>query len=380
MADNQKPHVLIVDDDAGVRSFLIAALDRCGYRMSEAEDGIEGLDMALADPPDAMLVDLQMPRLGGEEFAARVLEQDPEAVVIILTGHGTIENAVELMRRGVFSVVPKPIGVDEIQFTVEQALRERRLKMRSRELEKRLEISERLAMIGKLAAGVAHELNNPLDGVTRFVKLTLETLPKGSDGREFQEDALRGLNRMSSIVKDLLTFSRNIALEAEEEGLDRQVRDAVAQVMAAAPRPGIAVEYDLAVPEVRVPRGLFQVFSNLVKNAVDALGETGRIDIRAGVRKGEVFVDVADDGCGIPEELLARVYEPFFTTKEVGQGTGLGLSIVNRIMERFGGGMNIESEVGRGTTVTVFLPIPSGLGTRKEESEATDAAGLHSAR
>ena len=107
---------------------------------------------------------------------------------------------------------------------------------------------------------------------------------------------------------------------------------------------------------------------------------TGRIGIRAGVREGEVFVAVADDGCGIPEDLLARVYEPFFTTKEVGQGTGLGLSIVNRIMERFGGGMDIESEAGTGTTVTVFLPIPSGLGTRKEESEATDGAGLHSAR
>ena len=141
MTDNEKPHVLIVDDDAGVRSFLFAALDRCGYRISTASDGMEGFDLAENDPPDAMLVDLQMPRLGGEEFARRILERDPEAEVIILTGHGTIENAVELMRRGVFSVVPKTIGVDEIQFTVEQALRERSLKVRSRELEKRLEIS-----------------------------------------------------------------------------------------------------------------------------------------------------------------------------------------------------------------------------------------------
>ena len=235
-------------------------------------------------------------------------------------------------------------------------------------------------MIGKLAAGVAHELNNPLDGVMRFVKLTQESLTEGSDGHEFLGDALRGLSRMSSIVKDLLTFSRNIALEAEEEGLDRQVRDAVAQVLAAAPRPEITIEYDLAVPDVSVPRGLFQVFANLVKNAADAVGESGRIDIQAGVREGEVFITIKDDGCGIPEDLMHRVYEPFFTTKEVGQGTGLGLSIVNRIMERFGGGMDIESEVGTGTKVTVFLPIPSGLGTRKEESEATDAAGLHSAR
>jgi two-component system NtrC family sensor kinase len=275
--------------------------------------------------------------------------------------------------------VPKPIGISEIQFTVENALRERRLKVRSRELERRLEISERLAMIGKLAAGVAHELNNPLDGVIRFVKLTLDTLEEGTDAREFQEDALRGLRRMSSIVKDLLTFSRNIALEVEEEGLERQLREAVSQVLATGSGRTIDVVYDLAVPDVRVPRGLFQVFQNIVKNAADSLEESGRIEIRAGIRDGEVFVAVADSGCGIPEELMDRVYEPFFTTKEVGQGTGLGLSIVNRIMERFGGGMNIESEVGRGTTVTVFLPMRPVILSRKEEGEAIDAEGLHTA-
>jgi len=380
MPDNQKSHVLIVDDDAGVRSFLFAALDRCGYRVTAAADGVEGLSMAQTDSPDVMLVDLRMPRMSGEEFAARVLDRDPEAVIIILTGHGTIENAVELMRRGVFSVVPKPIGIDEIQFTVEKALRERRLKVRSRELERRLEISERLAMIGKLAAGVAHELNNPLDGVIRFVRLTLDTLTPGTEAREFQEDALRGLRRMSSIVKDLLTFSRNIALEVEEERLELQVKEAVSQVLGGPAGQAVEVVYDLAVPDVRVPRGLFQVFQNLVKNALDSLDEDGRIEIRAGIRDGEIFIAIADTGCGIPDELMDRVYEPFFTTKEVGQGTGLGLSIVNRIMERFGGGVDIESEVGRGTTVTVFLPVRPAIITRKEESEAIDAEGLHTSR
>lgn len=380
MTDNEKPHVLIVDDDPAVRSFLFAALDRCGYRVSAAADGVEGLEVATNNRPDVMLVDLRMPRMDGEAFVERMLDLEPDAVLIILTGHGTIENAVELMRRGVYSVMQKPIGIDEIQFTVEKALRERRLKLRSRELERRLAISERLAMIGKLAAGVAHELNNPLDGVIRFVKLTLDSISEGDEARDFQEEALRGLKRMSSIVKDLLTFSRNLALEVEEEGLERQIRDVVSQVLGGAKGKKVEVEFDLAVPEMRVPRGLFQVFQNLVKNAADAIEEEGRIAIRAGARNGEVYVEVSDDGCGIPGELLDRVFEPFFTTKKVGQGTGLGLSIVSRIVERFGGSMDIESEVGEGTTVTVYLPTRPAVPDWKEESEAIHDEGLHTPR
>ncbi|MHC4859099.1 MAG: response regulator, partial [Planctomycetota bacterium] len=290
-----KPHVLIVDDDEAIRALLFSILDRSGYRVTAAADGIEGLEAYRGDRPDVIIADVQMPRMDGIELAEAVLELEPDAVVLVLTGHGTVEDAVKLVRRGVYSVITKPCEVQEVLFMVEKALRDKRLKERSRDLEKRLEISERLAMIGKLAAGVAHELNNPLDGVIRFVKLTMESLPDGTDAREFQTEALRGLMRMSSIVKDLLTFSRNIALEVEEEGLETLLREAVRQTLDACPDKRVEVTYDLAVPDVSVPRGMYQVFQNLLKNAADAVDDGGRIELRAGVRDGEVFVSVTDD-------------------------------------------------------------------------------------
>jgi signal transduction histidine kinase len=380
MAEREKPHVLIVDDDATVRSFLSTALDTCGFRVTSASDGLEGLAAIDQDPPDVTLVDLRMPRLDGKSFAERVLKDDPSALIVVLTGHGTLENTVDLMRKGVYSVIAKPCSPEEIQFTVEKGLRERRLRERSRELEHRLEISERLAMIGKLAAGVAHELNSPLDGVIRFVKLTLETLEKGTDARDFQEEALSGLMRMSAIIKDLLTFSRNIALEIEEENLKTLLHDAERQTIANLTGKTVVIEYDVALPEISVPRGLFQVFQNLLKNAADAVDDGGRIEIRAGIRNGELYVAFRDDGPGIPAEIRDRVFEPFFTTKDVGKGTGLGLSIVSRIMERLEGGVDLESEEGVGSTVTVYLPTRANARDPNEEGEEVDAASFDTAR
>ncbi len=377
-----KPRVLVVDDDDNIRSLLFSILDRAGYRVAAVGSVHEALQEFRQDRSGVIISDLRMPGVDGHDFISTVLEENPEAVVVVLTGYGTVDEAVALMRKGVYHIITKPAGMDEILLIVERATRDRALKARSRELEKRLEITERLAMIGKLAAGVAHELNNPLDGVSRFVKLNLEGMAEGSEEREFQEEALRGLSRMSSIVKDLLTFSRNIALEVEEESIVTMLRDAASQALGSRPDEEIEVNFDLAVPDVSVPRGIYQVFQNVLKNAVDAIPDTGgRIDISAGIRDGETCVTITDDGCGIPARVKDRIFEPFFTTKEVGSGTGLGLSIVSRILERFEGGLSIESEEGNGTRVTVYLPTPSS--SPRERSDAEGSVGrenLHTSR
>jgi signal transduction histidine kinase len=251
---------------------------------------------------------------------------------------------------------------------VGKAVSELRLRQQARDLQRRLETSERLAMIGKLAAGVAHELNNPLDAVTRFAKLARDGVDPAGEPRGFLDGALQGLARMSSIVKDLLTFSRNVVIEAEEEALEKILREAVDQVTRNRGARDLRVRYDIAVPEMLVPRGMFQVFQNLLSNAVDASPPDGLVEVTARFQDGELVVAVADHGPGIPEEIRSRVFEPFFTTKDPGRGTGLGLSIVARIMERFGGGVSLESETGRGTTVTVFLP------RRPPAKEIADAA------
>ncbi len=377
-----KSRVLVVDDNENIRSLLFSILDRAGYRVTAVGTVSEALEAFRQDRSGVIISDLRMPGVDGRDFITVVLDENPEAMVVVLTGYGTVDEAVDLMRMGVYHIITKPAGMDEILLIVERAARDQEMKARSRELEKRLEITERLAMIGKLAAGVAHELNNPLDGVSRFVKLNLEGMPEGSECREFQEEALRGLRRMSSIVKDLLTFSRNIAMEVKEESIEAMLRDAAKQALAALVDREVEVTFELALPDVCVPRGIYQVFQNLVKNAVDAVGDVGgEVTLKAGIRDGENFVSIIDNGCGIPDDIKERIFEPFFTTKEVGSGTGLGLSIVSRILERFEGGLSIDSEEGVGTTVTVFLPTQSSSRRERTDAEGSvERENIHSPR
>lgn len=239
------------------------------------------------------------------------------------------------------------------------------------QLQEGLERAERLAAVGRLAAGMAHEINNPL----AFISLNAEALerkldallPRGDDRSEVMEllhHLVRGTERVAGIVRDLRAFSRDGAGEEERGPID------IEPVLASAIR---MVEHEISARGelVRVRQGdvavrprvlgdarrLEQVFVNLLVNAVQALldGGRGRITLRETVSEHAVTIDVEDDGAGIAPEHLGRVFDPFFTTKAVGVGTGLGLSICHGIVAAFGGTMTIQSELGRGTCVRVVL-------------------------
>jgi two-component system NtrC family sensor kinase len=263
------------------------------------------------------------------------------------------------MRRGAFSVVPAPIDSMQLILQIEQAMRHRDLSSHNAALRRSLDVHERLAMIGKLAAGVAHELNNPLDGVQRYVRMTQEGLGEESETlHEFLDRAMSGLSRMTSIVRQLLSFSRNVAIENERENLRTMLEEVVRTL---SPTGSHAPIVDLNNPylDFQVPRALFQVFVNLIKNALDAVesrGARGEVKVRVEHDDDRIEIRVSDNGTGIAPENLRRVFEPFFTTKDVGRGTGLGLPITARIIERFGGTIRIESELGKGATFVVALP------------------------
>ena len=269
----------------------------------------------------------------------------------------SVEETVVWMRRGAYAVVALTSGAESLRMQVEQAVRHHELSTRNATLERSLEVHERLAMIGKLAAGVAHELNSPLDGVLRYVNLTIEKLPKESQQVAYLLEARRGLRRMADIVRDLLQFSRNANVESIDEDAERLARDAVEQVVAAQARDrSIETSFDFPAQGVHLPRGMFQVFGNLARNAVDAMPRGGTLRVSLSESNGRHHIDFTDTGTGIPDEIRDRIFEPFFTTKEVGKGTGLGLPICQRIVERLGGALSIESEIGHGTTVRIDLP------------------------
>jgi len=359
MTRAQADTLLVVSHNADEREQLAGILRKAGHAVRVACNIAEAVESYRKSAAACVVADVDLPDGGGEHLVGMLQALDEEAVVVLLAPHADVEMTVDLMREGAFHVVCKPIQPEQIQVVVSKGLDHQRLSRGNRDLKSQLDINEKLAMIGRLASGVAHELNNPLDGVQRYVRMTQEGLGEESDNlREFLDRAMSGLSRMTGIVRQLLSFSRNVAIENERENLRTMLEEVVRTL---APSGSRAPIVDLNNPylDFQVPRALFQVFVNLIKNALDAVESHGpRGEVRVSVtRDGErIEIRVSDNGTGIAPENLSRVFEPFFTTKEVGRGTGLGLPITARIIERFGGTIRIESELGSGTTFVVALP------------------------
>lgn len=230
----------------------------------------------------------------------------------------------------------------------------------TKQMEQQIRNSEKLASVGKLAAGVAHEINNPLGGILNC----LYNLRKGGLSAARQEEYWasmeHGVRRVQKIVRQLLDFSQ----QHEPEFSPADINGIVDQVLVltthlfASNRITLETRLGQGLPHVMVDRHMIeQVLMNLILNAVQAMKHGGLLTIRTSVAEGICRVEVSDTGSGIPASVLPRVFDPFFTTKGEGEGTGLGLSVNLGIMERHGGKILVESEVGKGTTFTICLPV-----------------------
>jgi two-component system, NtrC family, sensor kinase len=226
-------------------------------------------------------------------------------------------------------------------------------------MEKRLAVSERMAAVGKLAARVAHELNNPLDGILRYLNLAIraDELGRREKINEYLTQARGGLLRMTEIVRELVAFSRSTATAFDDAGINTIVEESVKVMSDKAVANGVSVICTLSddVPAIR-GTSLFQVFCNLIKNAIDAMPEGGTLTIATQVVDREAVIRFEDTGVGLPPE-MERVFEPFFTTKAPGKGTGLGLSICKDIIEKYSGKIIPERRPQGGTAFTIRLPL-----------------------
>ena len=225
------------------------------------------------------------------------------------------------------------------------------------EMEAKLSSAERLALVGKLAAKVAHELNNPLDGILRFLNLAMRQLDKPEQARAYLEDSRIGLLRMSNILKELLVFSRSHRGPTVVASLTQVIHQALAPYEHRARECHTQIRLDVPPNLPPCPSGeLWEVIGNVVKNALDAMGENGELTIRAVEEDSRVTIFISDTGPGVPEELREKIFEPFFTTKYDGHGTGLGLALCRDALRRFGGEITlVPSE--RGAAFQLVCPI-----------------------
>ncbi len=228
------------------------------------------------------------------------------------------------------------------------------------QLRRQIVAHERLATVGKMAGGIAHEFNNPLDGVMRYTNLCLNHIDPDDDVlRGYLLEIKNGLTRMATIVRNLLACSRRSEKPLQLIHPQAAIEQAVQAVQAEAAHKNIRIDRAIALNVTEIPdQGLERILVNLIRNAVDALPPGGRIRVSAQQGEGRLTIEVADNGPGIPEhEDPTRIFEPFYTTKDIEKGCGLGLTIVSEIVKNYDGQIHVESAPGEGATFIVTLPI-----------------------
>ena len=358
--------LLVVEDDADIREALDGLLSIEGFRVTGCCNGREALDWLHASPkPDVIVLDLMMPVMDGWQF--RVAQKhDPELAtipVVALSADATAKAAAI----DADAYLKKPVDYETLVDTIDRLL----VASEHRELQSRLAQTDRLTSLGTLAAGVAHEINNPLAYVLLNLSYINDELPKLLQGpaegasaevRVALEHARNGAERIRDIVRSLKTFSR-----PEDESLVSLdvalVLDATLAMVAneVRHRAHLVKKYSQTPLVIANEARLGQVFLNLLLNAVQALPEeryeANKIEvILRAPNPGRVVVEIRDNGVGIAPQVRGRIFEPFFTTKPVGIGTGLGLAICHGIVTSLGGSMSVESEVGSGSLFRVELP------------------------
>ncbi len=415
--------VLVVDDEPAILASISKVLSPY-YQVRAANSGSRALQVSAGEPhPDLILLDVLMPEMDGYAVLNR-LKADPatrDIPVIFVTVTESTEDETRGLELGAVDYITKPINPSillarvKAQLTLKQArdfLHDkndyleaelaRRIKPLAEAHDQLLQ-SEKMAAIGQLTAGVAHEINNPVGYVNsnlntlndymgdifQFVDACIEL--EGSDLEEIRKriadqykhldidylkedlysiikESVEGLRRVKEIVHNLKDFSRVDKVDWEEIDL-HQCLDSTINIVWNELKYHVELVKEYGeIPLVTCrPSQLGQVFMNLLVNASHAIEGKGTITLRTGTDDGDVWVEVTDNGKGIDTEHLNQIFDPFFTTKKVGKGTGLGLSIAYGIVEKHQGEIEVNSEVGKGSSFRVIIPIHPNVDAETDE-------------
>jgi signal transduction histidine kinase len=237
--------------------------------------------------------------------------------------------------------------------------------------------AEKMSSVGKLAAGVAHQLNNPLGGITLFTKLVMEEYNLEEGAKEDLSRVLKDAERCRDIIRELLEFSRQTRDLKQPLNINNKITRTLFLLENQAIFQNITVEKDLqsSLPLVMADsQQLNHMLMNIILNAVQAMEEKGRLTVKSYLlaENDKVRIEITDTGPGIPEDIVSHIFEPFFTTKEEGEGTGLGLSLAYSIVENHGGNIGVKSKPEEGTTFIIDLPHTA---KRSKGDESGDETG-----
>jgi two-component system sensor histidine kinase/response regulator len=377
-----KNRILVVDDEKDIRNFLSEALTRLGgFGVEQAENGEEALKKIEKEDFDLVLTDMKMPKMDGLQLITEIAKSKPETLMVLLTGHGTIDSALEAMKRGASDYLTKPINLDEMLMRLHKVLEERQrfisLKGYATELEKANQELRKLdEMKSEFVSVASHELRTPLAAIKNAVQLMLQgkTGEINENQKKFLSMAERNINRLTGILNSLLDLSRiesgKIGLKFEELDLRGSIEFILSSLKTQTDGKSIQLKMEIPeeLPSVYGDREkVEQILTNLVGNATKFTPEGGEISVSAKPFEEEgnmVAISVKDSGIGIPEDQLERIFEKFHQVEDSLRrsitGTGLGLAITKGLVEAHHGKIWVESEVGKGSTFTFTLPMSKG--------------------
>ena len=411
-ARQNEESILIVDDEDQVCQLFAASLSS-RYQCATAASANEALELLAVKSYALVITDMMMPGRNGIELLRDIKSRYPDTAVIMVSGIDRPQRLRDALHIGASDYLIKPCELETLSISVERALDRRDLQLTARkykaDLEKRntelairtaelqrLQVqivhSEKMASVGQLVAGIAHELNNPagfiygnmdllkdrladvqellacydkvplptaLGPLVNAIKIRIGYEDLAKDVESMISDCLEGAVRIKDVVQNLRLFSRLDEAEIKRvdihEGIDSTIR--LLSRYYSSGRLELRREYDVLPLVSCYASQLNQVWMNLLANAAQAVQGRDTVTISTRQDGDSVEVAISDSGCGVPPEQLSRIFDPFFTTKPVGEGSGLGLSISYGIIERHGGTISVESTVGKGTTFTIRIGI-----------------------
>ena len=371
--DKSRPRVLIVDDSDVIRRSMTYVL-RSEFNVTSAESGNKAIEQIQEGADfDVISLDLEMPGLSGIETLKAIRNSNPDVEVLIVTGHSNLDAAKEALKLGAYDFIDKPFEKNAFRKAIHNGVERRHKSKVSEEAQKELHFvkaqlrqSEKFAELGQLIAGFVHEINSPLGSIMGLTDLYFMDEGSPEETRDIMERISSGVQLCRNITNKFLSFARkyekkreyveiNAVVESTLELMEHNLKRDSVQVYRNLPEdmPGTTADFH----EIQ------QVFLNIINNAHQAMKDKPGnrfLNIKGEFDKKMIRIGFEDNGPGIPEENLQKIFEPLFTTKGLGEGTGLGLSLSGEIIKEHGGNMYVASEAGNGACFAVELPIVSG--------------------